>query len=832
MIPKADPRCQALPHFADSLLTRLRVAIAYSILFVFLTQSTSQAQAIQERLWVTDGQVWATAVSGNTLYIGGIFNQVGPPCGTGVPLDVETGVPLQNFPFVVGKVSVVAPDGAGGWYIGGGFSAVGGEPRSNIAHILSDNSVSPWAPQANGDVLALWVSGPTVYASGTFTVIGNKNRNHVAALDAATGIATVWNPNANARVDCLWIDGSTMYLGGIFTSIGGITRNRIAAVDLIYGIVTEWNTIADERVTDLLISGDTLYAAGDFTAIGGQQRNFIAALNKTTGEATAWNPNPNGSVQTMVLDGTLLYVGGNFTFIGEQIRNRLAALDTSSGESSPWAPSATGIVRCIAIYDSTVYAGGNFDLAGGQSRHKIAAFDFAGNARAWNPNFGGGTSFDDGVHALAATETAVYAGGSMRTVGGVDRHGLAAIDLTSGSATPWNPQPSGPVTIIALMVRNGTVYAAGQFSTIGGQPRSGVAAIDAATGVPTNWAPNPNNLVRAIDAEGTTIYVGGGFTSIGGQPRHLIAAIDAETGLATAWNPNPTTGFDINSLVVEDGVAYVSGSFIDIGGKPRLRIAALDLETGEATAWNPGENGMARVLKKHGQVIYAGGTFTSIGGQVRSRIAALDAMTGLATGWNPSADKTVYSLAVGAGTVYAGGSFDMIGGQVRNGLAALDINTGLATDWDPAPTSSDQGERVFALEWTETTVYAGGEFIGISNLPMSSLAGIHRDPAVGVPLEPIVPLTSLLSFPNPSQGLLEFSIRTLSEHAAPNWLKIYDVQGRSVRSMDLGSLSPGTIRVDWDGKDAGGRDVAAGTYFMRLESLGAPIATNKATILR
>jgi len=115
---------------------------------------------------------------------------------------------------------------------------------------------------------------------------------------------------------------------------------------------------------------------------------------------------------------------------------------------------------------------------------------------------------------------------------------------------------------------------------------------------------------------------------------------------------------------------------------------------------------------------------------------------------------------------------------------------------------------------------------------MNSIAAIHRNLSVGVPLGAIVSVTSLVSFPNPSRGLLTFSIRTMTGHAEPSWLKICDVHGRTVRSMEIGPLSSGTIRLDWDGKDTGGREVAAGTYFMRLESLGAPIATSKATILR
>jgi flagellar hook assembly protein FlgD len=55
--------------------------------------------------------------------------------------------------------------------------------------------------------------------------------------------------------------------------------------------------------------------------------------------------------------------------------------------------------------------------------------------------------------------------------------------------------------------------------------------------------------------------------------------------------------------------------------------------------------------------------------------------------------------------------------------------------------------------------------------------------------------------------------------ASPVRLVVYDAQGRSVRRLVDGTVQlPGAYSVPWDGRDDGGRALAAGVYFFRLES--------------
>jgi hypothetical protein len=62
------------------------------------------------------------------------------------------------------------------------------------------SSVLPWNPNANGPVSSIAVSCNTVYVAGSFTAIGGRSRNRIAALDGVTGAATDWNPDADGNV--------------------------------------------------------------------------------------------------------------------------------------------------------------------------------------------------------------------------------------------------------------------------------------------------------------------------------------------------------------------------------------------------------------------------------------------------------------------------------------------------------------------------------------------------------------------------------------------------------------------------------------------------------
>jgi predicted small secreted protein len=220
-------------------------------------------------------KVHTLAISGSAVYAGGQFTSIGGQSRNNLAaLDAASGSILPWNPNANDTVHTLAISGSA-VYVGGSFTTIGGQSRNRIAALdATTGNATPWnPPNVSGGstvtrVNTLAVGGSTVYVGGYFTTIGGQSRNYIAALDAATGSLTPWNPNANGNVYTLAINGDAVYVGGYFTTIGGQSRNNLAALDAASGSATAWDPNANGPVLTLAISGSTLYAGGAFTAIG------------------------------------------------------------------------------------------------------------------------------------------------------------------------------------------------------------------------------------------------------------------------------------------------------------------------------------------------------------------------------------------------------------------------------------------------------------------------------------------------------------------------------------------------------------------------------------
>lgn len=669
-----------------------------------------------------NGAVSTIVSHGNVTYIGGNFDELAAITGAFARLNSTTAkriAPLAETEH--GEVRASASDGQNGFYIGGTFSSVGGQPRSKIAHILADGSLdpnfNPGVPGQNNVVNALAVSE----------------------------------------------DGSTVYVGGGFDNIGGQTRNNLAAVDVATGTVTNFNPAGlgtDGQVFALKVVGTQVYVGGQFENLGGQTRNGLAKVAGTTGGDLGWIPNPTfgaggGLVMAIEVSGTSVYVGGIFTTIGGQPLRHLAKLSAANGTAAAeFAPNPDDIVLALALSGTAVYAGGEFKTIAGQSRPKLARLDAVQGTL---------TSFDarlittDGVRALSVSGADLYLGGFLTSVGGMPRVAMAKVDATTGVVRPFDPHIGafeGAASVKTLAVAGTSVYVGGQLSFVNRVTRHGIAALDV-DGVPTSFdpdagpgGPNTFNDVGAIAVRDNAIYLGGNFTSMGGQPRNRIAKVSLDGTLDPTFNPNATGGHipGIDTIVVTSSDVYVGGDFSSIGGQPRIDLARLNpvtgLVDGGRQSFDPDPlNGVnpsrVRTLQVSGDSVYVGGDFTTIGGQSRNKIAKISGTTGdvdvqfdAHVSGGSTVGPAIFDLVLARNTLFVAGDFSSIGGAARNNVATLNPPTGAeVTGFNPNVTGG-QRPQVFGIVVTDEEVYIGGSFTLVGGMPQGYIARLTKTGAL------------------------------------------------------------------------------------------------------
>ena len=676
----------------------LAVAVAVAALAALAAATAPPAGAAElpAGSFVFDGSVDAVAHADGHTYLGGAFGSQRAATGAGVVVAAggDGAVAPASFPHVEGTVSAAIPDGAGGWYVGGRFTRVGGIARHNLARITVTGAVDPgWRPVADAVVTDLALAGGRVYLAGGFSAVDDRARAGLAAVDADSGAVADWAPRlatrgyasgSSAPVSALAASATTVYVSGAFRAVDGAERSGgLAAFDAADGALEPWAPRLDafEGAQALAVADGRLYAAGSFTTVDGVARAGLAAFDAATGELSPWDPRLAGAPIAPPVD---------------------PPVDPPAGDA-PLAdpPLTTGVVvPTLAVADGTVYVAGSFATVGDDPRAGLAAIDAAsGEATAWQPTVGG-----QGVRALAAAGGVVYLAGAFGTVDGAERVGAAAVDGAGGALLPWDPQLLGDAATVA--VAGGRVYLGGTIAGAG-PPLAQVAnlaRLDGDGALDADWRPQPDGAVTRLASGGGRLYAAGAFATIGGAARAGLAALDPETGAAAAWDPAPDG--PVQALLPAADRVYLAGDFSTVGGAVRDGLAAVAADSGAAAAWQPprptdgGEPGVVSQLALGDGVVYVGGRFDRVGDAARTDVAALDAASGAPTAWDARIEQPaggwrsgLTSLAADDGAVYVAGDFARLGdGVERPGLAALDTATGAPTAWEPSPEASASDE--------------------------------------------------------------------------------------------------------------------------------------------
>jgi PKD repeat protein len=253
-----------------------------------------------------DATVTTLALVGDRLWLGGVFKNIQGRALRVAAIDAQTGVvdDRMNIPVTGthhgvgdGKIWRLEPSPDGRHIlIGGSFSAVGGQPRGQIAKLdLAPDgapSLSPWSTTRYAPTCAASVNDSlrdiSYSPDGSYFVVGTSGGLPGTNDTLCDGTArweetstpnaqpTWFNPTGGDSVYSVEVSGAAVYIGGHFRwsnnvngrdskQPGAVDREGIAALDPVNGVPLSWNPGRDrgQAVWQMLSTPDGLYVASD-----------------------------------------------------------------------------------------------------------------------------------------------------------------------------------------------------------------------------------------------------------------------------------------------------------------------------------------------------------------------------------------------------------------------------------------------------------------------------------------------------------------------------------------------------------------------------------------
>jgi trimeric autotransporter adhesin len=709
----------------------------------------------------TDGLVFALAVSGNHVYVGGAFNIVGDNQGTNVARwDSLNQVwePLlgQSGEGVNGPVYALAVSGSD-VYVGGSFTQTFGLPGTNNARNVAkwNSNTFTWSaltgPGGGNGVIV----GATPLTVRSLAVLGS-NKVIVGGDFPAVNFGGVPVPVNNLAI---WDNGTwsplTGQLGGNGVGLGG----------------------GGNWVNALAVSGNEVFVGGQFNfvnGLGGMPINAsnVAKWNSMTNTWSVLNGPGNGEgvsgpVNALALIGSDVYVGGDFNQAnvnGTVVNaNNVAKWNNGAWSVLGGAGGGNGVndtVNALTVNGGDVYVGGllgQANVGGTVVNANFVAKWNSGSGWSALTGAGGGNGVDDEVYALAPVGGEIFVGGRFlqANLGGtvIAAYSLAKFGSGAWSAINQLDGANGVLGfVLAIAVSGNDVYVGGMFGAVGNVLANNVAKWN---GLTNTWSRLPganggngvDGEVRAIALNGNYVYVGGRFSAASLPAPGVVTASNV-----ARWNSATNTWSALTGQMGGEGVPFigtvavnalaVSGNFVYVGGQFTAVNNGAPVPASGVARWDSGANtwsalmgpgggegvqGIVHALAASGNDVYVGGSFTLANNNgafvPANHVARWNSSNtwsnlpgaGGGNGVSGGSSPRVNALALSGSFVYVGGNFTTanIGGTPSvpaNRVARWNISNNTWSALPGAGGGNGVNNQVFALAVSGNDVYVGGTF--------------------------------------------------------------------------------------------------------------------------
>ncbi len=156
----------------------------------------------------------------------------------------------------------------------------------------------------------------------------------------------------------------------------------------------------------------------------------------------------------------------------------------------------------------------------------------------------------------------------------------------------------------------------------------------------------------------------------------------------------------------------------------------------------------------------------------------------------------------------------------RNGIFIYDISAGR-----PQLLFSG-GDLALHVAYDNNLIAASDGFsVKIYSLPI-----LDTDSEVQ-PIPDRLMIPQITGYPNPFNPVINLRLNNFRSYGEPVVIDIFDILGRLIRQIQVGSANSGSGGILWDGKGFDGENVTSGIYFFRA-SQGADRAVFKAVLLK
>ncbi len=466
-----------------------------------------------------------------------------------------------------------------------------------------------------------------------------------------------------------------------------------------------------------------------------------------------------------------------------------------SDEGADVATDAAGNIALVGFFQNTLFLGGPPLPSAGNYDIFAAKFDPTGT-HLWSQRWGAagydkGTSikFDSAGNLVVLSffsNTVNFGGGPLVSAGGND---IALAKYDPSGAHLWSKRfgdTGGDVAWYVDVDLSDNIYMGATFTgsvDFGGGPLASAGSADIAlakydaTGA-HQWSQRFGDagpdVVSSVAVDNSGVAMTGwynGTVDFGSGPEAALGSDEIylamyDTNGAPQWSASFGDSLSDagNSVAMVGGGCVVATGFfqrtVDFGGGPLTSGGYLDMYLAKYCAESPVPVLISQFNAKPGQ-------------------------RGIDLTWNFSSDE-----AVAGYTIYRGrgdSPLTMIAsGEARTTRSYVD-------------TSAEPGVSYRYQLAIGTT--SGGEF---------------RSPIATATIAPAVASLEQ-NFPNPFNPRTTIEYNVSSE--GPVSIEIFDVAGKTVRSLYQGVRKAGMYRVEWDGRDDNGQSLASGVYFYHLRGV-------------